>query len=345
MRQMTFEGPGRARWHEVPEPRLPSDVAAIVEPVAAATCDADVGLMRGKAGDFWGTGFAMGHEAVVRVVDVGDGARERRPGDLAVVPFQISCGQCEWCGRGHTAHCTTLPDAPMYGLGPRGGDFGGTLCDRFVVPFADHMLVPLPEGVTPHAVASASDNLPDAHRAVTRGLRHAPGGDVLVVGGRGASIALYAVLLARALGAASVSYTDRDPRRLARAEQLGATPLEWPRDGRVGRFAITIDSSGSPTGLRVALLSTDHEGICVNVAMLFGDATLPMLDMYVDGVTLVVARNSARAHIPHVLQLVASGAIDPTPVTDRVVAWDDAEDALADPPDKLVVLGPHTTPA
>ena len=74
--------------------------------------------------------------------------------------------------------------------------------------------------------------------------------------------------------------------------------------------------------------------------MLYGDASLPMLDMYIDGVTLVTGRNSARTYIPEVLELVRAGAIDPTQVIDRIVSWDDAEDALSDPPDKLVVAGP-----
>ena len=66
----------------------------------------------------------------------------------------------------------------------------------------------LPGGVPPTAVASASDNLPDAWRAVTPFLAESPGADVLVVGGWGRSIALYAVAIARALGAGRIDYID-----------------------------------------------------------------------------------------------------------------------------------------
>ena len=339
---MIFEAPGRARWHEVDEPRLPSDAAAIVEPVAVATCDLDAGFMRGEA-EMFGTGFSVGHEAVARVVETGEGVRERRPGDVVVVPFQISCGSCRWCAVGLTAHCELLPGSPAYGMGPLCGDYDGMLADRFVVPYADHMLVPVPSGAPPQAVASASDNLSDAHHAVSAGLQRAPAADVLIVGGRAASIGLYAIQLALALGAASVTYTDREGSRLERAERLGARPLPWPGEDRAGRFAVTIDASGSQRGLRLALRSVDHDGVCVNVAMPFRDTTLPVFDMYMDGVTFLTGRNSARTHIPAVLDLVHRGAIDPTPVTDRVVGWDDAEGALADPPDKLVILGPDAT--
>jgi threonine dehydrogenase-like Zn-dependent dehydrogenase len=80
---------------------------------------------------------------------------------------------------------------------PTGGDWGGALADLVRVPFADAMLVELPEGVSPTAVASASDNLPDAWRAVAPFLAESPGADVLVVGGWGRSIALYAVAIAQ----------------------------------------------------------------------------------------------------------------------------------------------------
>ena len=66
----------------------------------------------------------------------------------------------------------------------------------------------LPGGVPPTAVASASDNLPDAWRAVAPFLAESPGADVLVVGGWGRSIALYAVAIARALGAGRIDYID-----------------------------------------------------------------------------------------------------------------------------------------
>lgn len=42
--------------------------------------------------------FAIGHECVARVVDVGDAVSHVAPGDLVVVPWAISCGECSSCG-------------------------------------------------------------------------------------------------------------------------------------------------------------------------------------------------------------------------------------------------------
>ena len=70
------------------------------------------------------------------------------------------------------------------------------------------MLVAVPDGVSSAAIASMSDNIPDACRTVAPHLRELPGAEVLVVGG--GSVGLYAVGIARALGAGAVRYLDTD---------------------------------------------------------------------------------------------------------------------------------------
>jgi alcohol dehydrogenase len=48
-------------------------------------------------------------------------------------------------------------------------------------------------------------------------------------------------------------------------------------------------------------------------------------------------RVHARPIAPKLLELMASGALRPERVAGRVVAWDDAADALADHREKLVI--------
>jgi NADPH:quinone reductase-like Zn-dependent oxidoreductase len=88
-----FLGPGRAEWQEATEPVIAGALEAIVEPVAVATCDLDVAILRGRFRAFPGP-FPLGHEGVARVTDVGDAVSSVSPGDLVVVPFQICCGTC-----------------------------------------------------------------------------------------------------------------------------------------------------------------------------------------------------------------------------------------------------------
>ncbi len=258
--------------------------------------------------------FAFGHECVAEVLDVGDAVRTVRPGDRVVVPFQISCGTCVACSAGRTANCRTVPRGSAYGMQPLGGDWGGALADVLRVPFADAMLVPLPGGAEPAALASVADNVADGYRAVAGPLRATPGEEVLIVGGWARSVGLYATACALALGASRVVFADSDAGRLERAAALGAETIDasagWP--AKLGRFAITVDASGDHAGLHAALRSTAPDGVCTSVAIYFEPATpLPLLEMYTRGCSLHTGRVHARAVIPEVLALITAGKLDP----------------------------------
>jgi alcohol dehydrogenase len=338
MRQLTVVEPERAEWLEVPDPPLEDSVQALVRPLAVALCDLDHAIVTGAYPI--PPPLALGHECVAEVLEVGEDVRSVSPGDRVVVPFQISCGECERCRRGHTGNCSTVPRLSMYGFGQLGGDWGGLLSDVARVPYADAMLVPLPDGVDAAAVASASDNIVDGWRTVAPPLDRRPGAEVLVIGGGARSIALYAVEIAEALGASRVVYVDSDPERLRTAESLGAEPVQFddepPR--RAGSFEITVDAGGTRESLACALRSTEPLGLCTSVGILFEPETpLPLLEMYTSGVELTIGRPMARPTIPKVLDLVAAGRIHPERVTSAVTAWDDAAGAVGEAQTKLVV--------
>jgi threonine dehydrogenase-like Zn-dependent dehydrogenase len=67
-----------------------------------------------------------------------------------------------------------------------------------------------------------------------------------------------------------------------------------------------------------------------------------MLEMYTSGVTLTTSRVSARAVMPAVLDLIATGRLHPELVTARVVDWADAADAMAEHTHKTVVVRSDT---
>jgi len=333
-----LDGPGTVRWEDVDAPSLDSDEAALIRPLTVATCDLDVGVLRGSY-PAPGAPYALGHEGVAEVVEVGDAVRTVAPGDRVVVPFQISCGRCDRCRAGRTGNCAAHPPLSTYGLGAMGGhQWGGLLTDLAAVPHADAMLVPVPDGLDPVAIASASDNIPDGWRAVGPLLAAAPGADVLVMAGPVGphSIGLYAAGLAVALGAGRVVYHDEDEARLGIAAALGAETQDGPPPRKVGAFPVTVNASGTEDGLRCALNSTAFDGVCTNVSVYLDDPAVPLLAMYSRGCTLHTGRVHSRPAIPEVLDLVRRG-FDPARVTSTVVGWDDAAEALADPPMKLVV--------
>jgi threonine dehydrogenase-like Zn-dependent dehydrogenase len=333
VRSLVLEDARRMAWQEVPEPERRHEREAIVRPLAVAACDLDQPVILGE------TPFPfpihLGHECVAEVIEAPEGFA---PGDRVVIPFQISCGTCERCRRGLTGNCERVPPLSMYGFGALGGEWGGMLSDLALVPYADGMLVPLPEGVDPVLVASAADNMADGWRTVAPALAELPGADVVVVSGGGMrSLPLYAVDAAVALGAASVTYVDTDAARLGVAEQLGAKTVDGEPDESLGRFPVTVDGTASPDGLVATLRLTDSGGRCTTLGQLDPEAPMPLFELYTRGVHLHIGIGAARPAIPTMLELIAAGRLRPHLVTNVTAAWDDAPDALLEPAIKLVI--------
>jgi len=334
MQQLNFVEPGTLEWREAPEPRLQGAGEALVRPLSVATCDLDKLLVRGLAPT--DEPFPFGHECVAEVTDVGDAVTSVEPGDVVSVPFQISCGECDRCRRGHTGNCERVERMAMYGL-PMGTNYGGFLGDAARVPFADAMLVPVPDGVEPSAVASLSDNIPDAWRTVGPQLAERPGSPVLI-SASGATIALYATSIALALGAGRVDVVGGSSWLRRQAEELGATLLDEQFPKRLGPYPITVDASGDPAGLACALRSTEPDGICTSIGIYFTETTpVPLLEMYTKGVRFHTGRVHARPAMPEILELVRDKRFHPQRVTAETAAWDDAADAIAGHRAKLVI--------
>jgi alcohol dehydrogenase len=219
--------------------------------------------------------------------------------------------------------------------------------DALRVPFADAMLVRVPPGVDPLAVASASDNLTDAYRTVAPFLTHAPESPVLVVGGGAKSIGLYAVGIARALGSSHIDYLDTSETRLALAAQLGANPIaikrsaSWYRRGsslRPDGYPITVDASSTTAGLSYAMSALAPGGNCTGVGFYVRKATpLPLWKMYMTCATLRIGVSHPRADLPAVLALIAQGRFDPRPVNTLIADWADAPRALLERTTKVVL--------
>ena len=323
-RQLVVTAPHRLEWQDVPGPPLGSPDAALVRPMAVATCDFDHLVVAGRTR--MPLPIAIGHEVVAEVLAIGDQVRTVTEGDRVVVSFQVSCGRCAMCRAGFTSSCEAVPWLSGFGLGPAAGDFGGALSDVLAIPYADAMLIPLPGGLDPAHAAALSCNVPDAYRCVAPQLAARPGADVLIGAGAFGSIGLMAAAIAKALGARRVDYLDDDPDRRAKAELLGATPVDAPR----GDYPITVDASQDPERLATLLRATAPSGTCT-VSTMYGarETPLPLMDMFARCLTLTTGQPHVRALLDPVLDLVRDGRLDLAAFVDAVHRWDDAPHAWA----------------
>jgi threonine dehydrogenase-like Zn-dependent dehydrogenase len=329
MQQLMFESAGVYTWQDGQDPEITAPEQAIVRPVAVACCDLDVAVAEGRLP--MPPGHAVGHEGVGEIVAVGDAVVDVNVGDRVIIPFQISCGSCAACRRGATGSCSSLPLMAMYGMAPLAGlDGGGFMADLVLVPYADAMLVPIPDAVDPVAIASLSDNIPDGWRAVGpyRAELSAldPADRRVLVAGR-LSIGLYAAAFASAYGA-QVDYLDTDPQRLAIAEKLGATVHDRPKpDKSLEPYPITVHTTADQGVLAATMRATWPDGVCTDTGIYYqGAVEMPLLSMYTRGLRFVTGRVNARAVIPEILEMLTAHC-DLAPAVDRVVAWEDAPQA------------------
>jgi alcohol dehydrogenase len=336
MRALVFAAERRLEWHDRPELAVQGDLEAIVRPIASTTCDLDRRILTGRSP--FAPPFDIGHECVAEVLAIGDKVGQVKPGDVVVVPWHVACGTCPACARGLPAHCEVMGRLSGYGV-PIAGEWGGLFSEEVRVPFADGMLVPVPEGLDPAAVASASDNLTDAYIGVRRGLAKHPGARVLVVAGV-ESLGLFAADHALAAGAAGVDYVDADAGRRTIAESLGARVFEALDPGFDRQYRVVIGASREPADLRGALMALAPGGHCSNLAMFVGDTPMPLWEMYLRDVSFSIGLPSVGGHIPEVLKLAKCGHIHPERVM-RVIDWSDACEGLLEPHLKPVMVRPR----
>ena len=375
MRELNLIRPGRIGWVEKPDPVLVEATDALVRPFAASRCDGDAlplrlrGLKRTAMSAALRTGaidpafgrivgtvpfegpFGIGHEAVAQVTAVGDNVTSVKAGDIVVVPWAVSCGTCRECRLGLTAKCSTfLPASPgrtlsCFGFGPMTGGWGSVIADTLRIPFADHMLAKVPDGVDPLRVASAGDNLTDAWRSVAPPLRQRPDGRVIVIGGAAQSIGLYAAGLAVSLGAERVDYFDDSDSRLEIAESLGATACKVGKSRRKSlmpmiteRYDVAVEASSTGQGLRDCLRALRPGGICTgNGYYLAANTLIPVMDMYATSVTLNIGVPHARPHLPEMLDFIARVGFEAERVTTLLAEWEDAPVAYTARTTKVVL--------
>ena len=336
MRSLVYVGPEGLEWQETPEPVLRADHEALVRPVASASCDLDRRIVSGSTP--MEPPFALGHEAVGEIVDLGTEAAAGglTPGARVAIPWHLSCGTCVQCRARRPGNCTSTPALAGFGQ-PLGGLHGGLYDDLVRVPWASHALTPVPDVVPSELAASCSDQMADAYGAVAPTLAEQSGASVLIVGGL-PSLGLWAVMFAAALGAEEVVYVDPDPVAADLAVALGATRTISEVPDRVdGEFALTVDVGGDPERtLGCAFRSVAPGGTVVGRCVYFVSPPLPYWDLFRTDARFVTSPPHATPWIPAILELLASAAVDPSPVLTTGLSYDDAPEILLERPRKPV---------
>jgi 2-desacetyl-2-hydroxyethyl bacteriochlorophyllide A dehydrogenase len=200
---------------EVPCPE-PGPDEVLVRVQAAGICHSDAHYRAGISP----TGkppLTPGHEVSGVVERIGDGVLERRIGERVCLHYLVTCGRCRYCRTGQEQFC---PRGQMIGKHRDGG-----YAEYIAVPEINAVLLP-DEISFEHGAVLMCSSATSFH--ALRKARLSPGETVAVFGAGG--LGLSAVQLARVLGALEVYAVDINPQKLAKAEALGAVPVNASDD-------------------------------------------------------------------------------------------------------------------
>jgi threonine dehydrogenase-like Zn-dependent dehydrogenase len=263
---VTRPGAGRAWLTDVAEPVIASSHEVVVEMLHVGVCGTDRHVMsfpmRSDRSLPVGDDFlVMGHEAVGRVLQVGERVRALHVGDAVVPTVRRGCGACPACAAGQADLCFTgnIRERGIVGL-------HGFLAER-IVEREEH-LIRVPDELVPVAPLVESLCTPEkALRRIANARAHLPVDATLygvkraLVTGSG-PIALLAVLALRLRGIQTwaVARQPAGGQAAGLVERCGATyvslqevDLDHPH-ARLGTFDAIIEGTGA-VELSVAMLA------------------------------------------------------------------------------------------
>ena len=301
---------------EVPEPDCPDD-GVLVRVRATGLCRSDWHGWQGHDADITSFPHVPGHELAGEVAAVGPQVTGWQVGDRVTAPFVLACGDCPECTAGDQQVCRRQRQP--------GFTHWGSWAELVALPSADVNLVRLPASMSFATAASLGCRYATAYRAVVQVGRVAPGETVAVLGCGG--VGLSAVQVAVASGA-SVVAVDVNGAALGLASSFGASPVSV--DDLVG-VDLALDCFGSPDLARAGVLSLRRRGRFVQVGLLQEEPRIPLGRVLAWELEVLGSHGMAAHTYPALLDLVASGRLDPASLVAREISLDEAPAALASP--------------
>lgn len=318
--------PGQVEWIELDEPAIgPGEL--LLRPLACGICTTDVKLVR--AGYTDGPRYALGHELVGEVVEVGEGARWRVGDRVAAAPY-LPCGVCYYCLHGQPTLCLHLFENSLE---------PGGLAERVRVPraLAERGLFPLPDGL-PIQVAALAEPVGCCVQGIQECGVNA--GDAVLVVGDG-PMGLLCAAVARAYGATPVIIAGLVPHRLAVAEVHYADVVvhvgEEDLSERVaalteGRGADVVLVAVSSADVVVAGLGAVRRGGVLNVFAGVPKGTTIPLDLrqvHYGQIRITGSFGVGPRHVAQALRLLASGRVNAAPLVTATFPFEETPEALA----------------
>ncbi len=350
MKAVAFRGKDKLVIEERPKP-TPRAGEAVIRITTTTICGTDVHIVKGEypVRD----GLVLGHEPVGVIDALGDGLEpEYHVGQRVIVGAITPCGQCFYCFNGKHSQCG----------GPVGGwKFGNTIdgawAEYLLVPDARANLAPIPDELSDEQVVLVPDIFSTGLSGAESG--EVKVGDAVAIFAQG-PIGLCATLGARLRGAGLIIAVDAVPARLEAARRFGANvlidyreqdPVAEIRRLTEGRGAdVTIEALGRQETFENALRATRAGGIVSSLGVYSGKLVAPYEAIYAglgDQRIVTTLCPGGKERMRRLMQMVAQGRLDLSPLVTHRFALDDIEsayDLFSHQRDGVMKVALHPTP-
>jgi 2-desacetyl-2-hydroxyethyl bacteriochlorophyllide A dehydrogenase len=267
---------------------------------------------------------------VGEVVAAGDEVSRVAVGDRVLGTYGTACGECFFCSRGEFHKCD---ESRVFGHGETLGSLQGAQAELLLVPHANLALRQVPDGLSDDLALFAGDVMGTAYHAIqSRPLAEGESAAVLGLG----PVGLCAVQAARAAGASAVVAIDTVEERLRQAEAFGAVPVHLtdqdPRaevkkltDGR--GVDLAVDAVGHPEALELACRLARKAGTVSATGVYAERIELHMGIVWIKALTINSGHANVIKHLDPVLEMLADGRLDPSPLVTHRMKLDEAPEA------------------
>jgi len=317
---------------EIPVP-TPGEGEVLVRVHAASICGTDLHIYEWNE---WAERriprlpMTFGHEVAGTVEAVGPEVHHIRPGAFVAAETHIACGHCATCRTGRAHICQNLRIL--------GVDTDGAFAEHVVIPAANAWIVG--EGIDPD-VASVMEPFGNAVHAAfgTEGGEDLLTNPVAVIGC--GPIGLFAVGIARALGAWKVFAIEPVDERRALAAVMGADLLVDPKvedpvevvlreTGGVGA-EVVLEMSGNPRAIDQGTRMLARGGRMSLLGLPDGPVTLDLADQVIfkEAKVLGITGREMFRTWQQTTTLLSTGRVDIAPVITHRFALEDFQEAFA----------------
>ena len=334
----SFGGP--IQVETIPRPKAPAD-GVVIKVKATGVCRSDWHGWKGHDSDIedHGLPFVPGHEVSGIVVEVGSDVCKFSVGDRVAVPFILSCGCCRECdpaGRNRPTICERQQQP--------GFTMMGSFAEYLALPRADRNLSVIPKGVSFVEAAALGCRFTTAYRAMVQQGNISAQQTVAVFGCGGLGLSCVMIAAAsktsRSLRIIAIDVNDE---ALHKARDVGATDVVNAKTTADVRKRIleltngmgadlTIDAAGFKQTCEDAVWTTRRGGRMVQVGLPIGgqDPVIPMGLIAGREIEIFGSHGCAAEDMPDILNLVASGRLNPKALVEREVGLAEGAKAIMD---------------